>query len=57
MSSGLRFEQITDAEVWHDTVQLFSVHDGSASELLGYFYLDIFSRLAVFFSLLAVFSL
>ncbi|KAF3337265.1 putative thimet oligopeptidase [Carex littledalei] len=41
---GLRFEQITDAEVWHDTVQLFSVHDCSASELLGYFYLDIFSR-------------
>ncbi|XP_078169956.1 zincin-like metalloproteases family protein isoform X1 [Carex rostrata] len=41
---GLRFEQITDAEVWHDTVQLFSVHDGTASELLGYFYLDIFSR-------------
>ncbi|KAJ3708658.1 hypothetical protein LUZ61_012363 [Rhynchospora tenuis] len=41
---GLRFEQVTDAKVWHETVQLFSVHDCSSTALLGYFYLDIFSR-------------
>ncbi|KAJ3678377.1 hypothetical protein LUZ60_002180 [Juncus effusus] len=41
---GLRFEQVKDAEVWHDSVTLFSVYDCNTSDLLGYFYLDIFSR-------------
>lgn len=41
---ALRFEEIKDVEVWHDTVRLFSVWDANSSELLGYFFLDIFSR-------------
>ncbi|KAI8022779.1 putative thimet oligopeptidase [Camellia lanceoleosa] len=41
---GLRFEEIEDAEVWHSDVHLYSVYDLSSSELLGYFYLDMFSR-------------
>ncbi|KAM3353091.1 hypothetical protein ACQJBY_024337 [Aegilops geniculata] len=41
---ALRFEEIKDVEVWHDTVRLFSVWDASSSDLLGYFFLDIFSR-------------
>ncbi|KAI8002097.1 putative thimet oligopeptidase [Camellia lanceoleosa] len=41
---GLRFEEIADAEVWHSDVHLYSVYDLSSSELLGYFYLDMFSR-------------
>ncbi|XP_074589371.1 putative thimet oligopeptidase isoform X1 [Curcuma longa] len=41
---GLKFQEIKDVEVWHETVCLFSVTDVSSSELLGYFYLDIFSR-------------
>ncbi|XP_010248843.1 PREDICTED: probable thimet oligopeptidase isoform X2 [Nelumbo nucifera] len=41
---GLRFEEIIDAEVWHGDVRLFSVLDFSSSELLGYFYLDMYSR-------------
>lgn len=41
---GLRFEEIADAEVWHPDVQLYSVYDLSSSELFGYFYLDVFSR-------------
>ncbi|KAG5520708.1 hypothetical protein RHGRI_033331 [Rhododendron griersonianum] len=41
---GLRFEEIVDAEVWHSDVQLYSVYDLSSSELLGYFYLDLFAR-------------
>ncbi|KAL7196084.1 hypothetical protein ACSBR1_036168 [Camellia fascicularis] len=41
---GLRFEEIADAEVWHYDVHLYSVYDLSSSELLGYFYLDMFSR-------------
>ncbi|XP_042499957.1 probable thimet oligopeptidase isoform X1 [Macadamia integrifolia] len=41
---GLRFEEIADAEVWHNDVRLFSALDFSSSELLGYFYLDIYSR-------------
>ncbi|VAH66789.1 unnamed protein product [Triticum turgidum subsp. durum] len=42
---ALRFEEIKDVEVWHDTVRLFSVWDASSSDLLGYFFLDMFSRL------------
>ncbi|KAK1318377.1 hypothetical protein QJS10_CPB04g01724 [Acorus calamus] len=41
---GLIFEEIEEAEVWHGTVRLFSVLDFTSRELLGYFYLDIFSR-------------
>lgn len=42
--AALRFEEIKDVEVWHDTVRLFSVWDANSSDLLGYFFLDIFSR-------------
>ncbi|CAK8567216.1 unnamed protein product [Lathyrus sativus] len=41
---GLRFEEIMGAEVWHCDVRVFSVFDLSSSELLGYCYLDLFSR-------------
>ncbi|XP_058102152.1 probable thimet oligopeptidase isoform X2 [Magnolia sinica] len=41
---GLRFEEIEEAEVWHNDVRLFSALDFSTSERLGYFYLDIYSR-------------
>ncbi|KAB1207779.1 putative thimet oligopeptidase [Morella rubra] len=41
---GLRVEEIVDAEVWHSDVRVFSVFDLSSGELLGYFYLDVFSR-------------
>uniref|UniRef100_A0ACD5XEG6 Uncharacterized protein n=1 Tax=Avena sativa TaxID=4498 RepID=A0ACD5XEG6_AVESA len=41
---ALRFEEIKDVEVWHDTVRLFSVWDASSSDHMGYFFLDIFSR-------------
>ncbi|XP_041015935.1 probable thimet oligopeptidase [Juglans microcarpa x Juglans regia] len=41
---GLRFEEIADAEVWHDDVCVFSVFDLSSGELLGYFYLDLYKR-------------
>lgn len=42
--TGLRVEEIVDAEVWHSDVRVFSVFDLSSGELLGYFYLDVFSR-------------
>ncbi|KAM7269210.1 hypothetical protein ACFE04_024707 [Oxalis oulophora] len=41
---GLNFKEIVDAEVWHPDVSVFSVFDLSSSELLGYFYLDIYKR-------------
>ncbi|CAK7332393.1 unnamed protein product [Dovyalis caffra] len=41
---GLRFQEVADAEVWHAGVSVFSVFDLSSSELLGYFYLDIYMR-------------
>ncbi|KAK9108396.1 hypothetical protein Syun_024407 [Stephania yunnanensis] len=41
---GLRFEEVVDAEVWDSEVQLFSALDYRSSELLGYFYLDMYAR-------------
>jgi hypothetical protein len=42
--TGLRFEEISGAEVWHGDVRVFSVFDLSSGELLGYFYLDMYTR-------------
>ncbi|CAN0896377.1 Probable thimet oligopeptidase, partial [Linum grandiflorum] len=41
---GLRFEEIKDTEVWHPDVSVFSAHDLSSGELLGHFYLDLYTR-------------
>ncbi|KAK7306216.1 hypothetical protein VNO77_44142 [Canavalia gladiata] len=41
---GLRFEEIAGADVWHYDVRVFSVLDLGSNELLGYCYLDLFSR-------------
>ncbi|CAA6668038.1 unnamed protein product [Spirodela intermedia] len=41
---SLKFEEVREVDAWHDTVRLFSVIDFSSNELLGYFFLDIFSR-------------
>ncbi|XP_027917161.1 probable thimet oligopeptidase isoform X2 [Vigna unguiculata] len=41
---GLRFEEISGADVWHCDVRVFTVLDLGSSELLGYCYLDLFAR-------------
>ncbi|KAL9271473.1 putative thimet oligopeptidase, partial [Drosera capensis] len=41
---GLRFDEISDAVVWHSDVQMYSVSDSSSSESLGYAYFDLYSR-------------
>ncbi|KAK7379541.1 hypothetical protein VNO80_05004 [Phaseolus coccineus] len=41
---GLKFEEISGADVWHCDVRVFTVLDLGSSELLGYCYLDLFSR-------------
>ncbi|XP_027767610.1 probable thimet oligopeptidase isoform X2 [Solanum pennellii] len=41
---GLGFKEVEGAAVWHPDVQLFSVSDLSSKELVGYFYLDLYSR-------------
>ncbi|XP_074309933.1 putative thimet oligopeptidase [Silene latifolia] len=41
---GLRFEEIVSVDVWHDDVRVFSVFDLSSGELMGYVYLDLYSR-------------
>ncbi|KAF3431110.1 hypothetical protein FNV43_RR25840 [Rhamnella rubrinervis] len=41
---GLSFEEVADAEVWSPDVCVFSVLDSSSSEILGYFYLDMYRR-------------
>lgn len=44
--AGLRFEEIAGADVWHCDVRVFSVLDLGSCELLGYCFLDLFSRLS-----------
>lgn len=46
--AGLRLEEIEGAEVWHRDVRVFSLFDLGSSELVGYCYLDLFSRLSFF---------
>ncbi|KAK1419976.1 hypothetical protein QVD17_29451 [Tagetes erecta] len=41
---GLRFEKVTDAEVWHNDVELYSVFDLNSTDLIGHFYLDVYTR-------------
>ncbi|CAN6448995.1 unnamed protein product [Victoria cruziana] len=41
---GLIFKEIKGANVWHNDVQLFSALDVTSHEILGYFYLDLYSR-------------
>ncbi|GKV14682.1 hypothetical protein SLEP1_g25514 [Rubroshorea leprosula] len=41
---GLRFEEITGADIWHFDVRVFSVFDLTSGELLGYFYIDLYRR-------------
>ncbi|XP_009607685.1 probable thimet oligopeptidase isoform X2 [Nicotiana tomentosiformis] len=41
---GLDFKEVEGAEVWHPDVQLFSASDLSSKGLVGYFYLDLYSR-------------
>ncbi|XP_015924922.1 thimet oligopeptidase isoform X2 [Parasteatoda tepidariorum] len=41
---GLTFSEVKSPEVWHKDVAMYSVTDTATSELLGYFYLDLFPR-------------
>ena len=40
----LQFSEISQPNVWHEDVTMFSVTDRETKELLGYFYLDLFPR-------------
>lgn len=41
---GIRFDEISEAVVWHSEVRLFSAWDLTSNDILGYFYLDMYSR-------------
>ncbi|XP_078317964.1 thimet oligopeptidase-like [Crassostrea virginica] len=41
---NLKFTKVKDVEVWHPEVTLYSVEDVASSNLLGYFYLDLYPR-------------
>lgn len=45
---------MVDSEVWHTDVRVYSVFDSSSGELMGYFYLDMYTRLTDY--LFGVFS-
>lgn len=49
---GLRFEEVIDAEIWHCDVKLYSVFDLNSGELIGYFFLDLYTRFDQDFKLL-----
>jgi Zn-dependent oligopeptidase len=44
MLFGLRFEVIDTDNKWHDDVTLYKVSDSTTNDLMGYFYLDMYSR-------------
>lgn len=41
---GLEITEVEDASVWHPDVTLFAIADRSSGKLLGYVYLDLFTR-------------
>ncbi|XP_010556176.1 PREDICTED: probable thimet oligopeptidase [Tarenaya hassleriana] len=41
---GLKIEEIAEIDVWHQDVRAFAVFDSGSGKLLGYFYLDMFTR-------------
>lgn len=41
---GLRFEKVINSDTWHHDVELFSVFDLNSTDLIGYFYLDLYTR-------------
>uniref|UniRef100_K1PNN9 Thimet oligopeptidase n=1 Tax=Magallana gigas TaxID=29159 RepID=K1PNN9_MAGGI len=41
---NLKYTQVKDVEVWHPEVTLYNVVDRESSNLLGYFYLDLYPQ-------------
>lgn len=41
---SVHFEQIKDADVWADNVQLYAIYDNADNHLIGHFYTDFFPR-------------
>ena len=41
---SLKFVEIAEPPVWHESVRMFAVHDADTSEFMGHFYLDLFPR-------------
>ena len=41
---SLEFCEISNPDVWHEDVKMFSVVDKDTKEVIGYFYLDLFPR-------------
>mmetsp|Transcript_67432 Transcript_67432/g.152615 ORF Transcript_67432/g.152615 Transcript_67432/m.152615 type:complete len:422 (+) Transcript_67432:596-1861(+) len=41
---GLVFTELKGTQVWHESVMVFKVSEADTSELLGYFYLDLWPR-------------
>lgn len=41
---GLRYQEVADADTWHEDVQLFEIYDDESGEFIAHFYTDLFPR-------------
>ena len=41
---SLKFVEIQNPSVWHESVRMFAVHDKDSAEFIGHFYLDLYPR-------------
>ncbi|CAE5963313.1 unnamed protein product [Arabidopsis arenosa] len=41
---GIKIEEVTEVDVWYHDVRAFAIFDSGSGKLLGYFYLDMFTR-------------
>lgn len=41
---GVRYQRVEQAQAWHESVELYEIHDAANDELLAHCYMDLFPR-------------